>query len=137
MITKVCLADLVGCDQTKNMSVQITKKHMDDAFGKRFLPGSFDYIDKFGYIARVSIKQTLFKNPATVVFWDDNTKTIAKCNTPDVFDAEKGLLLCTVKKIAPNTNIEEMFSNWCVSTEECKPGKTVVRTLKDVRKNFR
>lgn len=49
------------------------------------------------------IKKVIFNNPATIVFWSDGTKTVVKCKEEDVFDQEKGLALCFMKKIYGNT----------------------------------
>ena len=45
------------------------------------------------------IKKVIFNKPATIVIWDDKTKTIVKCQDGDVFDKEKGLAMAIVKKL--------------------------------------
>lgn len=43
------------------------------------------------------IKQIIFNNPATIIIWADNTKTIVKCyNEP--FDEEKGFAMAILKR---------------------------------------
>ena len=44
------------------------------------------------------IKNVIFNNPATIVFWEDGTKTVVKCQDGDEFDPEKGLAMAIVKK---------------------------------------
>lgn len=45
------------------------------------------------------IKNVIFNEPATIVFWEDGTKTVVTCdNKYDKFDKEKGLALCFMKK---------------------------------------
>ena len=46
-----------------------------------------------------SIKKVIFHNPATIVYWNDNSKTVVKCKEGDTFDKEKGLALCISKKL--------------------------------------
>ncbi len=41
-----------------------------------------------------SIKNVYFNPPATVVLWDDGTKTIVKCQDGDTYSKETGLALC-------------------------------------------
>lgn len=46
----------------------------------------------------LSIKNIVFNGPATIIFWDDNTKTIVKCGEGDVFDPEKGVAMAVMKR---------------------------------------
>ena len=48
------------------------------------------------------IKNVIFNDPATIVFWDDGTKTVVKCQDGDEFDPEKGLAMAIVKKTYGN-----------------------------------
>lgn len=48
------------------------------------------------------IKKVIFNRPATIVLWDDNTKTVTKCSENDKFDPEKGLMACITKKALGN-----------------------------------
>lgn len=47
------------------------------------------------------IKRVIFNDPATIVFWGDNTKTIVKAEN-ETFDAEKGLAMAIAKKALGN-----------------------------------
>ena len=51
---------------------------------------------------KLSIKQVVFNDPATIVIWEDNTKTVVKCGADDTYDAEKGLAMCIAKKALGN-----------------------------------
>ena len=61
-----------------------------------------------GYIPEMSssyipeIKNVIFNDPATIVFWEDGTKTVVKCQDGDEFDPEKGLSMAIVKKAYGN-----------------------------------
>ena len=44
------------------------------------------------------IKKVIFHNPATIVFWDDGTKTVVKAQEGDGWNSEKGLAMAIVKK---------------------------------------
>ena len=48
------------------------------------------------------IEKVLFNDPATIVFWSDNTKTVVKAQNGEPFDPEKGLAMAYVKKIYGN-----------------------------------
>ena len=48
------------------------------------------------------IKNVIFNDPATIVFWEDETKTVVKCQDGDEFDPEKGLAMAIAKKAYGN-----------------------------------
>lgn len=48
------------------------------------------------------IKKVVYNPPATIVFWDDNTKTVVQCRENDSFDPEKGLAMAITKKALGN-----------------------------------
>lgn len=43
------------------------------------------------YYSNVTIDRVIFNPPATIVLWDDGTKTVVKCSEDDEWDEEKGL----------------------------------------------
>lgn len=57
---------------------------------------------KYGEFVNISIKKVIFNDPATIVIWDDGTKTVVKCQEGDVFDKEKGLAMCICKHVFGN-----------------------------------
>lgn len=60
-----------------------------------------------------SIKNVIFNDPATIVFWNDGTKTIVKAQDGDIFDSEKGLAMAISKKALGNKgNYCETFKKW-------------------------
>ena len=63
---------------------------------------------------RVKIKDVIFSDPATVVFWNDNTKTVVKTRGGEKYDKEKGLAMAIIKKITGNTgSYYNIFKEWC------------------------
>jgi hypothetical protein len=52
--------------------------------------------------SRTSIKDVIFNDPATIVFWADGTKTVVKCQENDTFDPEVGLAMAIAKKALGN-----------------------------------
>ena len=94
------------------------------------VPGSFiQSRDKT--INRVSIKKVIYSEPATIVFWSDNTKTVCKCVKPDVYSPEKGLTMCIVKKLNENRSLLDMFMAWLPSTHHEEV------TLKEARRRMK
>lgn len=45
-----------------------------------------------------NISRVIFNDPATIVYWEDKTKTVVKCNEADEFDEEKGLAMAIAEK---------------------------------------
>lgn len=75
-----------------------------------------------GYVTETSVKRVIFNDPATVIFWDDGTKTVAKVVKGDKYDPEKGFAIAYAKKFGGKTFREEM-EKWCESfyCDENKP----------------
>ena len=55
-----------------------------------------------GSLCIPEIKNVIFNDPATIVFWDDGTKTVVKCQDGDEFNPEKGLAMAIAKKAYGN-----------------------------------
>lgn len=63
-----------------------------------------------------SIIDVIYNPPATVVFWDDGSKTVVKCGEHDIYDPEKGLAMAVAKKAFGNEgNYYETFKEWLPS----------------------
>ena len=65
------------------------------------------YVDYSRYYKKTTnyipeIKNVIFNDPATIVFWEDGTKTVVKCQPGDSFDPEKGLAMAITKKAYGN-----------------------------------
>lgn len=87
------------------------------------LRNGYTYTRK-GY-SDVNIKKVIFNDPATIVFWEDETKTVVKASN-EPFDPEKGLAMAIVKKAFGNKgNYFNTIKKWLpeepVKKEEPKP----------------
>ena len=71
----------------------------------------------FNRVHDVLIRNVIFNNPATIVFWSDGTKTVVKAvNEP--FDLEKGLAMAIAKKHFGNEgNYYDIFRKWLPEKE--------------------
>lgn len=58
------------------------------------------------------VKKVIFNNPCTIVIWNDNTKTIVKCQKGDKFDEEKGLAIAMCKKLYGNTQFGKLLDEY-------------------------
>lgn len=63
--------------------------------------------------AMSKIKNVIFNDPATIVFWNDGTKTVVKCGKDDTFDPEKGLAMAISKYFFDNAGyFNDVFKKW-------------------------
>lgn len=80
-------------------------------------------------IPKSSIKNVIFNDPATIVFWYDGIKTVVKCQEGDTFDPEKGLAMAICKKILGSndsqSNFNDIFKKWLPKEEEKKEPEVV------------
>lgn len=44
-------------------------------------------------------ERVIFHDPATIVYWNDGTKTVVKCDSRDSYSKEAGLAMCYMKKM--------------------------------------
>lgn len=47
-------------------------------------------------------KRVIFNDSATIVIWEDNTKTVVHCDECDFWDEEKGLSMAICKRVFDN-----------------------------------
>lgn len=70
---------------------------------------------------RTKIKNVIFNDPATIVFWSDGTKTVVKCGGNDTYDPEKGLAMAVAKKYLgtnkSHSNYMDEFKKWLPKDE--------------------
>lgn len=74
--------------------------------------------DKIPY-GHLQIKKVVFNAPATIVFWEDGTKTVVKCSENEPYDPEKGLMAAITKKALGNQgNYYNAIKKWLPEDEE-------------------
>ena len=72
------------------------------------------------------IKNVIFNDPATIVFWEDGTKTVVKCQDGDEFDPEKGLSMAIVKKACGNKgNYCNKMKKWLPKEEPTDTNRSI------------
>lgn len=50
-------------------------------------------------VSPFAIKNIIFSNPCTIVFWKDGTKTVVRCGENDLYDPEKGIAMAVMRKV--------------------------------------
>ena len=74
-----------------------------------------------------SIKKVIFNDPATIVLWDDGTKTVVKCSLGDTYSEWSGLAFCICKKLMGD-EFHKVFRHWCDRDDIRKPIYDVCHT---------
>lgn len=85
------------------------------------------------------IKKVIFNEPATIVLWEDGTKTVVKCEN-EKFDPEKGLAMAITKKVLGNNGhyfetIKKWTRDWYVKNTKLMTTKVCNFTMKEVTLN--
>ena len=57
-------------------------------------------------LKNLKARRIVFNPPATVVLWEDGTKTVVKCDKEDEYNVITGVALCYMKKALGNTSRE-------------------------------
>ena len=66
----------------------------------------------------LTIKKIMYKPPATIVFWNDGTKTVSVCEKEDEYNKELGFALCVLKKKYDNKTVHEMLDRYVHNANE-------------------
>ena len=112
--------------EAKTMKQEELKARINSAFGSELLKRYVDtdiaatkvtYGRMYGLAMKRSIKNVIFNDPATIVFWSDGTKTVVKAEG-ETFDPEKGLAMAIAKKSLGNEgNYYDIFRKWLPKEE--------------------
>lgn len=84
----------------------------------RWLKGDWDIMRGRSYAVIpysnfITPREVIYNDPATIVFWEDGTKTVVKCQPGDSFSKELGLAMAFVKKVHGNVgNYNDVFRKW-------------------------
>lgn len=101
--------------KTKNDSVAA----MVDGFVAYNNMGSYFLGTRPDYNRLPDIKNVIFNDPATIVFWSDGSKTVVKVQDGDEYDEEKGLAMAISKKALGNQgNYCNVFKKWLPKEDE-------------------
>lgn len=92
-----CDNQKMASDLTKKIHELSNKKTKDLAISANNLYNTFE------------IKDIKVNGPATIVFWADGTKTVVKCGAEDLYDAEKAVAMCFMKKALGSRSMHKLF----------------------------
>lgn len=85
----------------------------------------------------LGIKDVIFNDPATIVLWNDGTKTVVKVQDGDTFDPEKGLTMAIIKKLLGNQgNYYNELKKWLPKEERVDFGGVSIEDAANALANF-
>ena len=81
----------------------------------------------------IKIRKVIFSGPATIVFWNDGSKTVVKCTKGDHLNYEMGIAMCALKKLFGDSylNFKKDLKKWAPEEKkepEVKPWHIIVNT---------
>ena len=63
------------------------------------------------------VRRVIFNNPATIVFWDDGTKTVVKAMKGEKFERYAGFAMACMKKMFGSTGRAKAIMEECDDTK--------------------
>lgn len=105
---------------------------------KRLMTNSFYGLTRSG--KTMEIKNVIFNDPATIVFWADGSKTVVKCGEGEIFDPEKGLAMAIAKRVyGDKGRYYGTFKKWLPKEENTVPEyiKKIEEAGRNIQRGFR
>ena len=106
-------------EYTRLYQSQLSKSFNTEAYMTGVIENLICKMDeKIGRLTRggkkkLSIEKVIFNDPATIVFWNNGTKTVVKAQNNEPFDPEKGLAIAISKKFLGNkSNFNNVFKKY-------------------------
>lgn len=101
-------------ESIRKMDANLAKSLLNSRFGVKNAPINWN------------IKKVIFHDPATIIYWNDGTKTVVKVQDGEQFDPEKGMAMAICKKANCND------SSYYEAFREFLPKETELSTLDKV-----
>lgn len=70
------------------------------------------------------VDRIIFNPPATIVFWDDGTKTVVKCMEDQPYEKYAGFAMACMKKMFGSTSRAKAIMNECDVSPDSTPKKS-------------
>ena len=68
---------------------------------------------KFTPLYMPRIREVMFNDPATICWFEDNSKTVAIAGHGDKYDKETGLAICMLKRVLGNKEYRRIMDKCC------------------------
>lgn len=90
------------------------------AYCKQDIDSVSKMIQKQNYYLIPGIAKVIYNPPATIILWEDETKTVVKCCETDIYDPEKGFAMAVIKKLCGNKSapFHRLFKTWIPESKD-------------------
>lgn len=107
--------DIIKCEDFHNLIANESRKIT--AYNAYAVNSKFEK-----FIQKNVIQNVIFHPPATIVFWNDGTKTVVKTQNGEPFDPEKGLAMAILKRIrSEKGHYYKEIKKWCHTYRDNNP----------------
>ena len=90
----------------------IRRREVENSLSRAAAYGLFSSVTKEKTLS-MTIEKVIFNPPATIIIWNDNTKTVVKAQEDEPYDPEKGMAMCIAKHIYGDCgSYYNVFSEW-------------------------
>lgn len=89
-------------------------KYFDECFADEIYPDPEVVPPMWGI---PDIDRVVFNDPATIVFWEDGTKTVVKCAKDQTFERYAGFIAACAKKMFGSTSRAKAIMNECAEEQ--------------------
>ena len=62
-------------------------------------------------INTLKVKEVIYNDPATIVYFSDGSKSVVKRHKDDIFDKQTGLLMCIAKRFLGKEELHKTLRN--------------------------
>lgn len=100
----------------------LNNEQLKSLFGASYEPEPNELFNS-GFTIRITetkentIKRVIFNNPATIILWENGTKTVVKVQEGDKYDKRVGFLMCYLKGIVGNKTLLKEVEKWLSEKE--------------------
>lgn len=112
----------------------LMENYMNNLLNSGYISSKNNQVHQYGM---PQIKEVKFNGPATIVFFDDNTKVVIKCTDTDIFDPEKAVMICVLRKALgmSSSQFKKWLGNWTKAYEEPKETWNSIEEMLQAIKN--
>ena len=111
-----CISYAVQTSQTSEPILTVDTSNLIPSYDyiyKGTVPDHLYHKTVYGYMEYYpsvfpKIKNVILNNPATIIYWDDGTKTVVKCMSEDTYAPDVGIAMCFMKKLFENDDVTYM-----------------------------
>lgn len=121
--------EILDTDSDYPMSITYDNRNFYKAIVNTFYGRRNSKEETMKTVPTYAVKKIIYNPPATIVFWEDGSKTVVKCSKDDEYSPYFGFLAALAKKVYGNpSRVRKIIDKWAPEEEE---------HLNDIAKTFK